>query len=779
MIRTFLIVVLTLLASPVAVQADNLLTNGDWEQGGTGWNRVWSRTGDVKAELDQKEKHGGRQAIRVEHTGEQDWSLGQEKRLTVKPGAIYELSGWMRVDGKGTGTLNVALFDAKGEAIDWSFGGRSLRATKGWKEVRSRFIIPAGTVAIWPRLIGSGPVTVWLDDASLTQVGSLDELRVQGLPPSLKATSSTLEVTLRTADGSMSVVDRRSGRTWQQRPSAELIVRDAKTIDGGLAVKLFYPVEMMEIAGLLRLDAKQPELAVELTATGPLGKRLSYPAPFKSEKGMFLVMPVNEGISYPVDDETLTPMSYYLYGGHGLCMAWYGMTDGQRGVMTLVETPDDAWVNVPREDGLLTLVPQWQGQKGQFGYPRRLRYVFFDDGGYVAMCKRYRQHAKQTGLFKTLEEKRKENRYVDQLIGAVNVWAFGKDPVAMCREMQSLGIERILWSGGGKPEAIQQLNEMNVLTSRYDIYQDSMNPANFPKLSGKHRDWTSEAWPHDLMLDENGDWIRGWKVKGKDGEWYPCGVLCDRQAVDYARRRIPAELKTYPFHCRFIDTTTASPWRECYAPEHPVTRSESRQYKMDLLRVGSGECGLVTGSETGHDAAVPVLHYFEGMLSLGPYRVPDSGRNMIQAVLDVPERVAKFQTGHFYRLPLWELVYHDCVVAQWYWGDYNNKLPTLWDRRDLWNALYGTPPMFMFDPTIWKEHRDRFVQSYKAATPVARATGYVEMLSHRWLTADHSVQETRFANGVKVTVNFGDKPYTMADGSTLAPLGQRVEGMDR
>ena len=59
-----------------------------------------------------------------------------------------------------------------------------------------------------------------------------------------------------------------------------------------------------------------------------------------------------------------------------------------------------------RRDGLLSLAPEWEPQKGQFGYARRLRWVFFDDGGYVAMCKRYRQHARQTGLLKTLAEKR-------------------------------------------------------------------------------------------------------------------------------------------------------------------------------------------------------------------------------------------------------------------------------------------------------------------------------------------------------------------------------------
>jgi hypothetical protein len=122
-------------------------------------------------------------------------------------------------------------------------------------------------------------------------------------------------------------------------------------------------------------------------------------------------------------------------------------------------------------------------------------------------------------------------------------------------------------------------------------------------------------------------------------------------------------------------------------------------------------------------------------------------------------------------------VYHDGVVAQWYWGDYNNKLPSLWDKRDLFNALYGTPPMFMFNRKLWGEQKDRFAQSYKATCPVARAVGYAEMTDHRFLTPDRSVQQTAFAGGVTVTVNFGDKPFKMADGTDVAAGGCRVTGM--
>lgn len=591
--------------------------------------------------------------------------------------------------------------------------------------------------------------------------------------------NAVLSVTLNT-DGTLTVLDRRTRRTWTQRPLAQdVTMKGARQEGNRVVMSLLHAPSQLQVEGVLQLDGDKPELTLTLNADGKLSAPLKFPHPFVSEAGTSLVVPMNEGISYPVEDESIAPMRLIAYGGHGICMAFYGVTDGEQGQMTILETSDDAAIRIARVDGKLCIAPEWDAQKGQFGYARKLRCVFFERGGHVAMCKRYRAYAKQTGLLKTLEQKRREIPSVDRLIGAVNVWCWERDAVPMVRELLAAGIDRILWSNRQSPEAIRTLNEMGVLTSRYDIYQDTMNPENFKFLRGVHPDWTTEAWPKDLMLGANGDWIRGWRVKGKDDQWYPCGVLCDKQAISYARKRIGEELKTHPYLCRFIDTTTASPWRECYSAEHPMTRSESRHWKMELLRLVCEEMKLVTGSETGHDAAVPFVHYFEGMLSLGPYRVPDAGRNMQQILEEVPERVAKFQVGHQYRLPLWELVYHDCVVAQWYWGDYNNKLPAIWDKRDLFNVLYGTPPMFMFNRDLWQKNRERFVQSYKNTCPIVRAVGYAEMTDHRFLTKDRSVQQTVFSNGVTVTVNFGSTPYRMADGTEVKAMGFHVVGMKK
>ncbi len=594
----------------------------------------------------------------------------------------------------------------------------------------------------------------------------------------LKITNSILTITLHPTNGSMTVTDHRTGQRWTQQPQAkDVLLNDARIETNTLRLHLVQAQSGLDVVANVALEPNRPEYTLTLSATGALPRTLKFPHPFVSPPGHYLVVPMNEGISYPVEDQTIEPMRLIAYGGHGISMAFWGVTDGTRGQMAILETPDDASIRIDRLEGRLAIAPEWDSQKREFGYARRLRYVFFDQGGHVAMAKRYRAHAEQSGLLKTLTEKRRRNPDVDQLIGAVNVWCWDRNSLSLVREMKDAGINRILWSNRQSPENLRALNELSVLTSRYDIYQDVMNPDNFQHLRGVHPDWTTAAWPKDLMLGPNGDWIKGWQVKGKDDQMYPCGVLCDRRAPEYARQRIPPEMASSPYRCRFIDTTTAAPWRECYSPDHPLTRTESRHWKMELLRYVSEDLNLVTGCETGHEAAVPFVHYFEGMLSLGPYRVPDSGRDMQRLWTEVPERVAKFQLGERYRLPLWELVFHDCVVAQWYWGDYNNKLPALWDKRDLFNVLYGTPPMFMFTRETWTKDRARFVQSYQTTSPTARAVGYSEMLDHRFLTPDRRVQQTQFANGVVVTVNFGETPFQLNETTVVPALGSRIAGL--
>lgn len=44
------------------------------------------------------------------------------------------------------------------------------------------------------------------------------------------------------------------------------------------------------------------------------------------------------------------------------------------------------------------------------------------------------------------------------------------------------------------------------------------------------------------------------------------------------------------------------------------------------------------------------------------------------------------------------------------------------------------------------------------------------MTDHRFLTADRSVQQTTFATGHRVTVNFGTSAHLLRDGTRVEPL---------
>jgi hypothetical protein len=727
----------------------NILSNGGFEQiengQPVGWEKLWTRDPDSgKLIVDAKVYHSGSHSVRIENHGAKDWCFNYGERIGVRPGDIFTIKAWVKIEGKGSVKICVITYDNSENVLKWNFGENDFEEFSDWYLQSSKFVIPRNVAWIRPRLLGIKPATIWVDDFSLTKGTNILQSQPNDIPKQLTISNDVISVTLDSTDVALSVKDKRTEQSWHQESFNEALLLNAK-IQECIEFTWFDVLSVKEFKTVIKLLGNEPEFTLSLIAEDEMIKTIRFPYPFVSDSGTCLVIPINEGISYPVEDKTIETMDLIAFGGHGICMPFWGVTNGEQGHMAIIKTPDEASVRIERINEKLCIRPEWLSQKGNFGYNRHLHYVFFHQGGHVAIAKRYRTYAQKKGLFKTLDQKRKENPNVDLLVGAINVWFWGGNPLAIVQEMKSIGIERILWSNGGSAEEIEAMNNMGgILTSRYDIYQDLMDPEIIKKgLVKLHPDWTQEGWPEDLMLDKKQDWRKDWYVKVTGGKcYYPCGVLCDKQALKYARKRVSNDLKTHPYRGRFIDTTTAAPWRECYHPDHPMTRSESRQWKMELLRFMSEDNGLVTGSETGHEAAVPYVHYFEGMLSLWPYRLPGAGRDMHNIVEEVPERLKKFQVGHKYRLPLWELVYHDCVVSHWYWGDYNNKLPALWNKRDLFNILYGTPPMFMFTSKIWKNNKARFVKSYQDVCPVARATGYSEMIDHRFLLPDRSVQQT-------------------------------------
>ena len=681
--------------------------------------------------------------------------------IEVSPGEIYSFSGWVKTSGKeAAGTLSVVLYDADKQVKQWHYAKESVTGADNWRCVERKFIIPDGIKYIRFRLTGWGEGKAWFD-----------EIRFKKEKESVLFDQNTwsldnphLTMTLDAGKGRWTVLDKRSSKIWETSSGATEFLVTKVTKDAlQLRIEMVSPQTTDSFTAIVALAPEAPEIVFFIDKeAGSKFAGLEFPPVFEIAESDLIVLPLAEGFLFDQKTAVKRVPSSLRYKG-GWPLAFVGVLDGEAGWMEIVETPIDFELVKDVSGERVSLKNRWLAEKGGFGYTRRIRYVFFDQGGYVAMAKRYRQYARGKGFVKTLREKDPDRKgHIQKLIGAVNVWFWGKGKGDFAGELKSSGINKAIFSSADWDVAA--INELGYLTSVYDIYQDGWPPV-YHDVTKRH-----DGWPEDLVLDPKGDWVRGWTIK-KGLKEYPGGVICSVRGLERAKKNIPRELKKNPYTARFIDTTTSTPWRECYNPAHPITRSEDLKNKMALLGFCSNELGLVTGSEDGVDVAVPYADYFEGMMSPGFARLPDSGRNVGTVKYMPPtEEFLRFQVGEQYRIPLWELVFHDAVVSTWYWGDSSNRIPEVWWRRDLFNILYGNMPLWAIrDWDHWKEIKDKFVKSYQNVSPVFEKVGWEEMLSHRFVTDDRAVQETVFGNGVKIMVNFGETAYAVPDVETVVP----------
>ena len=251
---------------------------------------------------------------------------------------------------------------------------------------------------------------------------------------------------------------------------------------------------------------------------------------------------MNEGISYPVEDKSIEPFSLdrlwrprHLHGVLGRDRRRaraHGRSSKRRTTPPSASTASMA---------LLAIAPQWDAQRGQFGYARRLRYVFFDQGGHVAIAKRYRAHAqKNRPVQDTRREAAREPERGSAHRRGERLVLGSRRRAASCKEMQAAGIERILWSNGQTPGESPPLNDLGVLTSRYDIYQDVMDPANFPSsCAARIPIGPPRPGRRTSSSTRTATGCAAGASRRRTARWFTAACICDQRALDYAAQAHP------------------------------------------------------------------------------------------------------------------------------------------------------------------------------------------------------------------------------------------------
>ncbi len=588
-----------------------------------------------------------------------------------------------------------------------------------------------------------------------------------------------IRVTLAPEQGRFSVLDKRCGYLWSQAPDVRFAIRNVTKVSDGVTFETDLPLRGGANSTLrvtMTVPRSTPELHISAEAVGqdePFeGMLFLAPLMLDTPDGVMVIADYSNGRLLPLH---LKPFPVEWRTLDRLDMPWVGVCDLRKGFgyALIVETADDGVLNSRHHKvGERELVaPQvgWWGQKGRFAYTRRMFYRFEPSGGYVALAKAYRDYARRQGLLVTLVEKLKRNPNLRRLFGAVDVWGiWGVDYAQFVQEARFAGITRMILHGRASREQMQGAVGAGFITSEYDNYTDILAVESEDKIDSNH-----DLLPQSAVLKADGERMTAWRTM--EGLQYM--KRCPALWVRTATKVIPKALEEHPFVGRFIDVTTAEGLYECYDPAHPLTRTQKREAGVQLLSYVRS-LGLVVGGEHGIWWGVPYLDYIEGMMSVYTFSWPAGHlihpESKEQSFTDpwgnklppYPE-YEKWGIGHEYRVPLWELVFHDCVVSTWYWGDASDWLlradPENMARKDLFNILYGTIPLLWIEPEgSWHKDRRAFLRTCYLTSKLHEAVATHEMLSHEFVTPDRAVQRTRFADGTEVVVNFGQEPYSLS-----------------
>jgi hypothetical protein len=438
-------------------------------------------------------------------------------------------------------------------------------------------------------------------------------------------------------------------------------------------------------------------------------------------------------------------------------MSWWGFRKNRAAMMIIVETPDDAAYQFQHPAGGPTVIgPRWRASLGRLGYPRTARLCFFPEGDYVALAKRYRRYAMETGLFVSLREKIARRPEVKALIGtplsrvsilrnlkedsqrydrqdsAKNYSLTSFDERArQIGELKTKGLERFHvcltgwprlgydrqhpdelppaaqaggWDGLKRlTDAVRALGYLLTFHDQYrDYYVDA--PSYDPQLAIHEED--DQQPPQAFPGTRFGSWKQGRVPFMNHWDGGTQTYLNSRFMLGHLRRNYDA-LADHGIRPDgiYLDVFGYVPPDEDWSREHPTTRSDNLRDRAACYRWTRERLGIV-GTEAACDWTVP---YADISSPLRPARA-------------VP-------------VPLFELVYHDAIL-------------TTYDPTDLRGLLHGGLPQVAFADV------EKQLAAIRRMAALNERLAHVEMTGHEFRDANRRSERTTFADGTTVTVDW-------------------------
>ncbi len=511
-----------------------------------------------------------------------------------------------------------------------------------------------------------------------------------------------------------------------------------------------------------------------------------------------LILPVDEGIAVEVG-RTYTKGELDINCIDGSFMGRQGtmsmlLVERQKQFLLIcLENGLDAAYRAVREEGMYRLSVTCKT-------PRNIFY-----GVFSSLAQACRAYKKMKGISTlTLADKKKRLPLIDKLMGGIFwIWndhydevmyadhdvdispAVGDDLLTVCADMKKSGIDNAMIALFFDPDSQYTkalYEDFGYITTQYDNYNDVLNPALLsvvPNNRVKNCGYTNRRlkdYPDGIMRDAQGRMARAWELKGFDGQMHAQNTLCPKVAAERMKTEIQEILQEYPhYKGRFIDVYGG--WiSECHDEAHPLTKQECLRVKQDAFRF-LGELGLIAGTEDGFEDLVDSLVYAEGLHSPVYLRNHDSGRK--HANMYTEERAAHIKAQMLdpsCRVPLWQLVYHDSLLAFPYWGDSTEASHSIINEKILYACLFGCPPLYSFFVKDYEGLKADILKSYRKIGAVLRHTAMLPMTDYQVLREDYTLQRTVFGDEYEVVANFSDEQREY-QGHCIAPMDLYVGRM--
>ncbi|CAI8750400.1 glycoside hydrolase [Pseudomonas serbica] len=352
--------------------------------------------------------------------------------------------------------------------------------------------------------------------------------------------------------------------------------------------------------------------------------------------------------------------------------------------------------------------------------------------------------------------------------------------------LQSAGLRRA-WLGVSEwrtalwhPEAIEQAKAAGYLVGVYDSY-GSAHPSNLAAT------WSTAQMGDELTnagyRDQNGQPVTGFAGRGV--------YVSARAAHDYARKRIDAIAENAGLNSYFLDVDGAGPPREDYTPGRETSESQDSQSVRQRLAYPARAFGLVTGTEGGLSWYSPQFAFAQGMTtqpfawmdpdmkdSRSPYYRgrywPDETPGLYFKPVPLKPSIARYVRSPRFRLPLYQIALHDSVVTTHHWEYGSLKFSNEREATALLQLLYMVPPLYHLADEVLERDLPVIAAYDRIFRPLHERLFSVAMVDFKVLSTDRALQQSSYADGTRITVNFSSRPM-VEQGATLPALAARVE----